>query len=728
MDELDLGATIRGFISGQKVFARFTLQKILGRGGMGVVWLARDEKMGRNIALKFLPEILLNDCTAVAELKRETLRALELTHTNIVRIHDFLEDAQTAAVWMEYVPGNTLGNLRLDQPGQVFAAEALAPYLRQLCAALDYAHHDAKIVHRDLKPANLMIDDRGRLKVMDFGIAASLSESVSRISNRASNSGTLAYMSPAQVNSTDPSAADDLYALGATLYELLTGQPPFKAPEPSVLIHQILNSAPVPINERRAKAGQPPVPCAWEETVLALLAKEPAERPQSGAEVLARLTTGAAAPSPRKENAQRPTSNAEHSSKSVLSAEAKIPKRKPKIILAAAALTLAALGYYYGIALPEQKRQTEIARVEAERQQAMSAAEREHLRSEKEKAAAEQQAELTRLRQEKATAEAEAKAKTEALAKAEAAATQQRQAAPAVARAASRASGPEEGQAWSVPMLGLKMVWIAPGSFTMGSPSSEVGRYDIERAHQVTLSHGYWLGQYEVTQGEWQEIMHTSLTNQRDLAVANQPLLGESDRHPMYYVSWEEAKDFCRRLTKRERQAGRLPDNLSYTLPTEAQWEYACRAGTRTATYSGDLTQILRDSALYRIAWYCGTSTTPNSPQTWTGSWDFEYNGETHKIEIDRGAAQPVGGKDANAWGLHDTLGNVWEWCGDWYGDYPSGSATDPQGANSGSFRVCRGGGWLDSAALCRSARRSRISPGGRIVSLGFRLALSSVP
>jgi len=284
MDDLDLGATIKGFIPGQKVFNRYKLTKILGRGGMGVVWLARDEKLERDIALKFLPEVVAADPRAVDELKRETRRSLELTHPHIVRIYDFVEDARTAAIAMEYIPGATLAKLALDQPQRAFDPEALTAWVRQLCEALDYAHRKAKVVHRDLKPANLMIDGAGELKVADFGIAASVSDSVSRVSQQGGTSGTPVYMSPQQMMGEKPAVTDDIYALGATLYDLLTGKPPFYTGN---IILQVQSKVPPLVAARRADLDvrNTNIPTEWEATIAACLAKEAKDRPQSAGEV-----------------------------------------------------------------------------------------------------------------------------------------------------------------------------------------------------------------------------------------------------------------------------------------------------------------------------------------------------------------------------------------------------------------------------------------------------------
>src|SRR5258708_31878745 len=141
MDELDLGATIRGFSAGQKIFGRYTLKRLLGRGGMGVVWLARDEKLDEEVALKFLPDVVKHDPAALDELKAETKRARRLTHAGIVRIHDFLEDNHTAAIAMEAVDGVTLSQFPIDQPGKIFQVAGITGLLRQICSARAYSHH-----------------------------------------------------------------------------------------------------------------------------------------------------------------------------------------------------------------------------------------------------------------------------------------------------------------------------------------------------------------------------------------------------------------------------------------------------------------------------------------------------------------------------------------------------------------------------------------------------------
>src|SRR5262249_7837132 len=157
--------------------------KVLGRGGMGIVWLARDEELEREVALKFLPDLMIQDRALLDQLKHETKRCLELTHPHIVRIHDFVHDERSGCISMEYVDGETLSNLRAEKEQKVFEPHELASWTVQLCDALDHAHNRAKVIHRDLKPANLMVNQRGDLKITDFGIARSLADSATRLTS-----------------------------------------------------------------------------------------------------------------------------------------------------------------------------------------------------------------------------------------------------------------------------------------------------------------------------------------------------------------------------------------------------------------------------------------------------------------------------------------------------------------------------------------------------------------
>ncbi len=234
----------------------------------------------------------------------------------------------------------------------------------------------------------------------------------------------------------------------------------------------------------------------------------------------------------------------------------------------------------------------------------------------------------------------------------------------------------------------MEMIYVAPGSFMMGSPESETGRFDRETQHRVTLTKGFWLGKYEVTQGQWKSVMGSN------------PSGFKGDNLPVENVSWNDCQEFIRKVNaEAERQFGG-----EARLPTEAEWEYACRAGSTTAYSWGNA--LNGDKANCDGNYPCGTT------------------------EKGRYLARtcPVGSYAPNAWGFYDMHGNVWEWCNDWYGAYPGGSVTDPSGPASGDSRVLRGGCWNDSARYCRSANRSRINPGYRDGGSGFRLACSAGP
>ena len=292
-DRLSDSPTVRDLLPARRVFGRYLLEEIAGRGGMGVVWRARDTELDRPVALKFLSDLMAADPEAIRDLKRETKRCLDLTHPYIVRVYDFAQDGPMAAIVMEFVDGESLAKRKATAPGGCLDAAELSPLVAQLCSALDYAHFRARIVHHDLKPANLLVTREGELKITDFGIAQSLAVTMERLTNTGTRitSGTLFYMSPQQLLGSRPTVADDIYALGVTLYELLTGKPPFYRGDPNGLTKQIAECPPEPltVHRREAECSGGPIPPAWEATIAACLAKEPTQRPKSAGEVATRL-------------------------------------------------------------------------------------------------------------------------------------------------------------------------------------------------------------------------------------------------------------------------------------------------------------------------------------------------------------------------------------------------------------------------------------------------------
>ncbi|MCC6696286.1 MAG: formylglycine-generating enzyme family protein [Candidatus Hydrogenedentes bacterium] len=219
---------------------------------------------------------------------------------------------------------------------------------------------------------------------------------------------------------------------------------------------------------------------------------------------------------------------------------------------------------------------------------------------------------------------------------------------------------------------GIEFQWCPPGTFAMGSPAIESGHEDDETLHEVTLTSGFWLSKHEITQSQWIDW------------IGENPSSNEGDDLPVENVTWEDVQDFLVVLNT-------AVSGATYRLPTEAEWEYACRAETTTRFYWGN------DAAETEIddnAWYSENSL----------------------------ATQPVGELEPNAWGLLDMSGNVMEWCQDKYGDYPSDAVTNPVGTDSGNSRVVRGGSYVDAALDCRTPNRDFRNPDVQLFDVGFRL------
>jgi formylglycine-generating enzyme len=256
--------------------------------------------------------------------------------------------------------------------------------------------------------------------------------------------------------------------------------------------------------------------------------------------------------------------------------------------------------------------------------------------------------------------------------------------------------GSQAGQVSSV--AGIALCWCQPGSFRMGSPVEEVNHRADEAQVEVSLTRGFWMGRYEVTQGEWERVMG---------AFPQPQTKGVGGRFPVHWVSFLEAEAFCAKLNGVAHGRGELPEGWGFRLPTEAEWEYACRAGTTTATSFGD--SLSTAQANFQSEPYGGAPAGPVLMR-----------------------ASEVGSYPANAWSLHDMHGNVWEYCRDWYharlpgGTDPDLYAVKGQQNRDGTYsRVRRGGAWIEEGWTCRSATRLRYEPERRSDHIGFRIVLA---
>jgi formylglycine-generating enzyme required for sulfatase activity len=257
--------------------------------------------------------------------------------------------------------------------------------------------------------------------------------------------------------------------------------------------------------------------------------------------------------------------------------------------------------------------------------------------------------------------------------------------------------------------IGMTFAYIAPGEFDMGTLESNSVREKDEKQHRVTLSQGFFIQRKEVTVAQWRAFVQSSgyrseaendgggyiwtgsAWEQKPDILWSSPGYPQQEDHPVTCISYNDVQAFIDWLSAKE---GR-----TYHLPTEAQWEYAARAGSTSAFANGKIDKLNceRDPNLDAMGWYCGNS-----------------EGKTH----------PVAQKQKNAWGLHDMHGNVWEWCQDWYGSYRSDAAIDPVGPTRGVNRVLRGGSFTSNAKSCRAANRSSNKPEFRSYNYGFRLAV----
>jgi len=708
--------------NGLLVFQRYRLKRLLGRGGMGVVWLAHDTELEKDIALKFLSEHLLFDSAAVRDLKKETRRGMELSHPNIIRVYGFFSEGNMAAVAMEYVEGNNLSSLRDTRTGNFFEIGEIANWTLELCSALHYAHAHAEIVHRDLKPANLMVDHRSRLKVADFGISASISDTQTRLTGASTARGTMLYMSPQQMLGQRPCISHDIYSLGATLYDLLTGKPPFYTGDISLQVRDVV---PPTIRARREELGQTgdDIPAAWEETIAACLNKDATARPRDAAEVITRLclntsdglsesplpfaplTPGSSASAPTSYdrvpltvvNPPSPAPSYDGPSSATVQepAQTTLPatetgRSSPFFSsLTLVLLVLCSVVGGGGVAFFAFQHGSNQATVEANAQPIYTSEPPNSVPANVNSQPANNVNSATPL-DGRLTSPGTDSSRQPRIG--EPGYGPPRQLAPGQVpedygraadgiNSASRTLGPAQSMAkvgydFDPPRSKLIFRWVPPGAFRIGAPRHHPELADVNANTAVTISEGYWVSNTEVTQGEFSKVMGFNPSEFQD-----------SPRLPVTNVSWDEAMGFCERYG--EIFADEIPEGYEFTLPTQVQYEYASVCGT-PAYYK-------RNGGFSVFAW-----------------------------SADDRVDQPqfVASKQANDFLIYDMSGNVMEWCRDWYAPLPGGSEIDFAGPQFGTEKVVKGGSYLSENNQMAAHLRSSLPPDGRYKYVGFRVAL----
>jgi formylglycine-generating enzyme required for sulfatase activity/tRNA A-37 threonylcarbamoyl transferase component Bud32 len=632
----------------------------LGEGGMGEVFKAKHKHLDRTVALKLIHKERVDNPQAVKRFRREIEAAAKLNHPNIVLAYDADQIENKHFFTMEFIEGTDLNKL-VKEKGPL-PVEQACDYMRQAALGLQHAV-ERNLVHRDIKPHNLLVSKTGTVKILDMGLARmQADDDSSTLTKEGSVMGTLDYVSPEQaMNAHTVDIRADLYSLGCTFYFLLTGRVPFPG---GTAMEKLSNHAfhePAPVEQLR-----PDVPPGVAAVVRKLMAKKPEERFQTPAEVAAVLAKGALVPTGAIQSSPRRAAIAATPSVG-MTAPLAVPVEADETIAAGTTPPEAGLGRkkrpwllllaggggfcLFGVAV-------------------LSLA--FFMRSED-----------GRDSKGKVTTTVAAKLERPALL-----------AAPfdeKTAKDYQKRWGAYLGrQVVETNSIKIELVLVPPGKYLMGSPDNEAGREGDGRegpVHEVTISEPFYIGKVEVTVGEFRQFVE----------AGNKPQGGDewktrwpeqTDRHPVVQVSAIDAENFCAWLSKKEGQ--------KYTLPTEAQWEYACRAGSQTKFCFGDDDKMLGD--------YC---------------W---YNANSG------GKTQATGQKRPNAWGLHDMHGNVWEWVADPFDkDFykkTSPKVTDPL-ASAGATRVLRGGSWYDDVRICRAAYRlGGGGPPARAYNVGFRVVV----
>jgi formylglycine-generating enzyme required for sulfatase activity len=676
---------------------QYEIVRELGRGGMGVVYLARHKRLERYEVLKVMSQELSAHPDSRARFEREMQAAARLHHTNVVTAYGTPEAGGLLVFAMEYVEGHDLAKIvKEERGGRPLPVQPACLYASQVALGLQHAF-ERGLVHRDIKPSNLILSRQGPehlVKVTDFGLAKARREGEvkTELTETGVMMGTPDYLAPEQVQ--DAARADiraDIYSLGCSLYFLLAGRPPFQAKSLFGLMQAHLSQEAMPLNEVRAE-----VPAALAAVVAKMLAKDPGQRYQTPAAVVQALApfirpggerSGAKVPPPPA--AASPVSRAKWGPEAGAPAPA---ARANRLLLGGAGLAvllLALIGLWAagvfrvqtadGILVIEVNEPNPDVFVDGEHVTVTwgGGGKRAEIRAKPGTRKVQVKKDgFTVYGEEVEVQDGKRRVLTAAL----------------VPLAPPEQPGDTGPFAKVKDVSGIDLVAIPQGWFFMGSTDGDKGAFDRERPrHKVTISQPFSLGKYKVTVGQFQRFVEatghkTEAEKAGDNHTWKDPGFGQTEEHPVVYVSWHDADAFCRWLAEKT--------GAKVRLPREAEWEYSCRAGTTTKFSFGDNEAILGD-----YAWYSGNS---------------------------GGGTRPCGLKKANAFGLYDMHGLAWEWCADGRRTYTTQDETDPEGPTSaGASRVIRGGSWRVDPGFCRAAARTFFVPSFRNDRLGFRVLVS---
>jgi formylglycine-generating enzyme required for sulfatase activity len=643
----------------------YRVLKVLGSGGMGVVFRAEDPQLGRHVAVKAMLPILVANDRARQRFLREARAAAAIKHDHIVTIHQVGEDHGVPFLAMEFLEGEPL-DARLAREGKLPVAEVLR-IGREIALALAAAHK-RDLIHRDIKPANIWLESPagepgasasgGRVKLLDFGLARAVGQG-GQLTYEGAVIGTPAYMAPEQARGKHLDGRCDLFSLGCVLYWLATGTPAFRGSDMVSTIMAVATEEPPPPASLNRE-----LPLALSDLVMQLLAKEPAQRPASAKAVAEAI---------REIEKQLHPATAPTLSPS--GGEGRVRGRWPVAWLVGMtggllAAVLAGIVLYWPTPHGLVKIESDDPAIEIvfdKTGSSITGADKEPISLR----AGEHSIRVKRGDFQFETDKLQIKkGKTTALKVELLKGTIQVMADGKVIGMGEVPSLPpvdeihRAGEERDDNALKMKFCWC-PTRTIPGSTSRSPGIHS-----QGFHVPGFWMGKYEVTQSEWSRLMGSMPAHALDK--------GKGPRHPIYYVSHDDATEFCRKLTDRERKAGRLPEGWLYCLPTDVEWEYACRAGTTTATAFGDKLD--------------------SNQANFNGDWP--HNGAPKGPS--RQKAVEVGSFRPNAWGIYDMHGNVKEF-------------TDMPGRT-------RGGSWYDSGRNCCSEIFIPEPPNAS-ESIGFRVA-----